>query len=424
MKTLWLTLSFCLLAAQSWAVEFAIVQQALTTSAPSATQDFTSTGFGTPKCAIGFFSDGTAAGTTVDDSMFAVGFTDGTNHRGRVIRIADATAGAIARNAMSDTNFLVSLPNASSTIDGSATAALITDGIRLTVTDQFPAAWMTTVVLIGGSGVTDCDVSSATMSGALDSATTVTTGSTPSFVVTAQFRNNATSAGATPSLGIVVNDGSNTQRSYSQVHTDASNPTTLSEMLDTNSVARRASGGAGGEELQINNFTATGFDVQRKVAAAIAMDIATLAVSLTGISAKVVTFSTPTSNGNTTHGGAGWTPQFGLALQGSALAVDTVYSDGNAESLGLSAFTCAVAGSATHSSDDNVATSNTESLTDNDPIGVRKDGAAFLAASLVGCTTDGVTFNYGTVQGSAIQGAMLFVQESVASGGLRRRVYQ
>ncbi len=135
-------------------------------------------------------------------------------------------------------------------------------------------------------------------------------------------------------------------------------------------------------------------------------------MKLTGINYKVVTSATPTTGGATTHGGAGFTPQFGLMLQGSAPVIDTHYTDDNGESFGISAFTCSTSASATIFSEDTLTnSSNTESLTSATPMAIRKDDADFLTASLTGCTSDGVTFNYGTVQAGAIPGAMLFVQQ-------------
>jgi hypothetical protein len=394
--------------------EFAVVRAACNTS--TGTQDFTSTGFGTPKAALFFLSAGTADGTQVNNAMLSIGATDGTRSRAIAAGSEHGVASSDTGMTGSGTAAVVTLLKTSmSAIDGSADfSAWITDGVRINWTDAPPEAYMMTVVLIGGNGVSNCYVGNATAGATVGAATDVTDPAfEPTFVLTfgANDASLTTDSDLRLSLGVVVNDGSNTQRSVSMSETagQASAVATLS--FETDCVARRTSAGAGGPEIQIQDFDANGFSLYTRVSNAEVMATNYLAVKLSGLSAKLLTSASPTGTGSATITGAGFTPQFGLMLHSSALAVDTLYTDGSAEVIGISAFTSSAQGSSAMNVNDAVAP-NTQSLSDNDPVSLYKDGATFMAASFSAFTSDGVTFSYGTTDGSARQRAVLFVSES------------
>ena len=73
-----------LFASPSLAAEVVVVQQAARTT--TGTQDFTSSGFGTPKAAMCMVGFGATNGTSVSHGVFSIGFTDGTRQNALSVR--------------------------------------------------------------------------------------------------------------------------------------------------------------------------------------------------------------------------------------------------------------------------------------------------------------------------------------------------
>ena len=137
-------------------VKYEIVSGGLPTS---GTGDFTITDFGTPKAAILFVTKATADDTITADAALTVGFTDGTRHVSVSMSSQDAVATTNVNRAVSDSHALYILdPSAAAGLDGSLTASFITDGVRLTVDNAPAAAYLCSVVLIGGSDVANAYV--------------------------------------------------------------------------------------------------------------------------------------------------------------------------------------------------------------------------------------------------------------------------
>jgi hypothetical protein len=407
-------------AAPSWAVEFALAQAAMRTT--TGTQDFTVAGFGTPKCAMFFASYGTANGTTVDEGMELIGFTDGTNHRGFSWISDDGPAASdTGRLASSTDPILTGTP--AHVLDGTASfSTWITDGVRINwATDPPPSAYLLNVLLIGGAGVSNCFVGDVTMDLTVGNSVDVTApGFQPEFVF---FVTDANNSGGRQYRGMVVNDGASppTQRSINKSESDAANPTSLTTSFDTNSVFSFHLSPF--PEAEVNSFDASGFSVTTRVGIpAAAYVLKYMAVGLTGLSASLVTSASPTGNGDHTITGAGFTPQFALILHSSMAAVNTLYSDDNTEVTGISAITSASSLCSSTASDDNVTPANVESLTSNVATCLRKDAANFMTATHSAWTSDGETQNYTVANGTARQRAVLFVQAGASSnGGLHRR---
>ena len=391
--------------------EFAIVQQAMLTGG-GPTQDFTSSGFGTPKGAIFFATYGTANGTVVDHAMLLVGATDGTNHRCIAFATEDAQNPSDTGRTFDETVPVITVLNTSQLLDGSASAAFITDGVRLTWSDFPPAAYQLTCILLGGLGISNVLVGHVDANSTLNGSSTVTTGFPTSLVFTFS---ESQSSQSRPSFGFVTNDGSNTQRSLSSSDQTAVSPTQLIAVLDTASVMRNAAGGGAAEKLEISNFTSTTFDVVTRIAGGVAYRLYYMAIQLSNCSASVVTSASPTATGDDTITGASAKPQFGLMLHSATVNAGTSYTDGNAEVFGVSAFTASTAVCHAIASDDNVATSNSESMTDTKPVRLRKDAADWMTATYSAFTSTGVTFNYSaTDTGAAHQRAVLFISEFTA----------
>lgn len=397
--------------------EFAVVQQAARTGS-TGTQDFTVSGFGTPKAALFFASFGTAAGTAVNHALLSVSMTDGVRSVFMAVRAEDASNPADASGFPDDTHAIAILSQTTNALDGVADFdSWITNGIRVNWTSVPPSGYLITCVLIGGNGVSNAYVGSVQPPGVLDTATDVTApGFTPDvvlFISSVENFNGTADSNAKPSLGICVNDGSNTQRSMNWHHANTTIPSVLVAMLDTNCVARRAGAGSSGPEIQCQDFDASGFSVYNRVSVSTpTLELGYLAIKLNGLSAKLLTSASPIVPGDHTITGATFKPQFALMLHGSALVADTVYTDGNAEVCGISAFTAQAAGCSAIWAADNATPVDAESITNNIPVSLRKTAANFMTASFSAFTSDGVTLSYSTTDGSARQRAVLFVQSS------------
>ncbi len=405
--------------------EFAIVAQAARTGS-TGTQDFTVSGFGTPKAVLFFGSHGTVAGTRVDHAGLFVGMTDGrgsgTYQFSTAVRAEDGSASDATSNPYK--TYCLVIPDATtSTKDGSATFdSWITDGVRINWDDVPANGVLVTAVLMGGAGIANAYCGVVTPSGTLDASVDVTApGFTPTVVVTCA---NIANFNGTPdsnidlSLGFVVNDGANTQRSANWHHVTPTVPTVLAAVLDGNSVARRASGVENGPELQIQDFDANGFSVYSRVSvSAPFQELAYLALQFSGLTATVRDDASPTGTGDETITGAGFTPQFALLLHTSTVSVGTAELDADAEVFGLSAITTPAQACAGCWDQDNVNPANCESLTDTKAIALTKNGAAFTTATFSSWTGDGLTLNYTVTDSTARQRAVLFVQNPAPPSG-------
>lgn len=399
--------------------EFALVQAAARTGT-TGTQDFTSSGFGTPKGAMVWLTYATVNGTAANHAMLGVGFTDGTNHRSLTPASEDGVV-ADTQASGSLTTLITTIATANTPVDGSATFdSWITDGLRINWTDVPPAAYLVNVLLIGGAGVSAVKVGNVQGPAVVGNAVDVNTvGFQPDLVLCWSNPDSNISVTACthadPVFGMAVRDGSDTQRCAGLYHQNASNPSHIQGVLDTASVSLGLHGGFPQAELQISDFDASGFSVYCRVGAA-ALEIDYLAIQLNGLVAKIVTSASPTGTGDHTITGAGITPQLALMVHTAAPAVNTVYDTDSAEVLGLSAITSAASLCGAIYIQDNVATANTESIVNNIAISLRKAAAAFMTATWSAWTSDGMTLNYTVTDGTARQRAVLFVQAE--SGGL------
>lgn len=139
-------------------VKFEVVRVALP-SGSSGSVDATIIGFGTPVAAICIATDGSTNGTVRDIARLSIGLTDFT--RTWTVGFADAHGASTTESSRAQrTDSLVYIPleNAAGPVV-QYTAAAITDGIRLTISGGTTGLTrLCTVVLIGGSDVTDAYV--------------------------------------------------------------------------------------------------------------------------------------------------------------------------------------------------------------------------------------------------------------------------
>ena len=203
-------------------IDIAVIQQAVTTG--TGTQDFTQTGFGTPKAVLFWLTRATSNGTAVNHCCMAVGATDGT--RQWVGYAMDEHGVATMDNGnrgMTDECLAISL-TASPAVDGEMNFnSFVTDGVRLSIGNAFANAYLATVVLFGGSDLSVyCDVD--THSAGENNATSYTgPGFRPDLIFFGGHGrdfNDTSNAWASFSFGAAVDDGSQTQGSFSWASED------------------------------------------------------------------------------------------------------------------------------------------------------------------------------------------------------------
>lgn len=407
-----------LLAAPSWAAEFAVVQCALPTVNGNSV-DCTSTSFGTPLGAFVWGGYGTANGTVVNHAGLWMGAYDGTRQHSRAFASEDGQLDSDTGAVVDADSALITLLNTSQAKDGDCTASFITDGIRLTCADAPPAAYLANVVLIGGSGVSSVYTDTATSNATVNLTTAVTVpGFEPDLVLV--WSNNNDTTNWSSSIGWATNEGGSVvQRSVAMLDSNADANMIVTSRLATNRVVMYPAPGGSIATIELTSFDANGFTVTTRDASA-AIPFSYLAVKFNSLSVKTITSAAPTSTGSQAVTGVGFTPQFGFMLQGEFAAVDTQYASDNGEVQGISAFTASASASAATAHEDGDSTSNTESMTDSKVCRTRKDAADYATCTLTSFDSDGATFNYTATNGTARQRAILFVQAAAVGAAARR----
>ncbi|MDX1487533.1 MAG: hypothetical protein R3268_04980 [Acidiferrobacterales bacterium] len=160
--------------------------------APSTntTQDYTFSGFGTPDACI-VIAGLAGSGSDVDEIYQSIGVYDGTNTRvGSASREHNAAAASVnARSDVDSTNIVHMSNYTTDAQHRTATAAFITDGVRLTWSGTTTFQPWVIVILIGA--VTGAVVGELTPSSTLDGTATETgLGITPNLIFNIQNRLN------------------------------------------------------------------------------------------------------------------------------------------------------------------------------------------------------------------------------------------
>lgn len=414
-----LVLVLSLWAMPAWAAEFAVAQSAAPTS-NGGTQDFTSSGFGTPLCALFFGGYGTANGTVVNHAAFWIGAYDGTRQYSIGGASEDAQATTDTGNFTDTNSALGTLLNTDQTKDGDGTASFITDGARLTWADAPPSAYLVNALLVGGTGVSNCYVGQLTTNATQDAtASTTAPGFQPDIILAFMHHGNTSNQRFSVGMGW-RNGGTVVQRGGTYSDDDALTATAQRSALITNRLVPGYLATASGAEL--TSFDANGFTVTTRDGSG-ARDLTYVAIKLNALSAFLHTSAAPTSTGNHAITGVGFRPQVGLMLSGDWANVDVYESTGAGEPFGFSVFTEAQSATSSLWSDDAAADSNTESMTDTKVCRTRKDAADYQTCTLVSFDNDGATYNYTATNGTARQLAVLYVQApAAATGAMKRRL--
>ena len=156
--------------------------------------------------------------------------------------------------------------------------------------------------------------------------------------------------------------------------------------------------------LDLDDFDANGFSGHARSAGGNDREICYLALNFNGaVESWVGTHTTPTSTGNDSEAGPSFTPQAVFLIGTMMEALDTAYNDALAGSLvALGAFDGDDEYCTSVCDEDNAATTNTQSLSDDTAVELPDDdGSAGLTASFVSFDANGWTLNYSAVKANA-----------------------
>lgn len=134
-------------------VRFEVIQSAAPTS--SGTQDFTFSGFGTPKAAILVVSNASISGADISDAIIGVGITDGTRQFATCGASQNGVGTANTFSHITNSGCILLLESSAGGIDGEASFdSWITDGLRVNWSDAPISGVLVTAVLINGTDLT------------------------------------------------------------------------------------------------------------------------------------------------------------------------------------------------------------------------------------------------------------------------------
>ena len=242
------------------AVTVAVVNGALPAT---GTADFTRSGFGTPDCAIIYFtaaSSGTNPQAAVSD--LSIGFWNASAQNVASLRSQDAVATSNTAQATDDAAVGVIIVYNADTVEATWTAASTTDGLRITLASGTGGAYQATVVMF--KGVKSHQVGVASFNGTTP--VVVSTGFKPTAIFTACTARTAdgVSVGARLSLGIAHNSSADvlTQRCVAHESVDAqATAQIVNTSINEGSIFRTYfNDGAGNVTGAVQDLTASDFE--------------------------------------------------------------------------------------------------------------------------------------------------------------------
>lgn len=400
------------------AVSYGVTRVACNTS--TGNQDITISGVGTPKLAIFEITKATADGTAVNDAVFGMGATDGTRQFSWCTFSQNAQAVSIDKNR-GVTDQCVLINDAAGNVDGEAAfVSWITDGVRINWGDAPAGAYFLTVTLIGGS-----DFEAYTNAVNLGTSTSAQTFGSVGFEANAVIvcRNLLNFSDLNNSfhsavVGFVHNNGAGTvtQRSMSQTELNTSSDGVPEQRMMEDKFGFRLVSGNIDNEWTMSNFTSSGFDFQSN-ANTFNSDFGLIAMKFTGLSVSVGTYEPPTSATTSTLN-PGFEP--GLVFLGlnGCTAVDTNEQDSDAGPFGLSVMTSSAQYCNSIAIEDAAATTNTQSLSDNQAINFpNHTGGSFYAATQTGMDGSGQHFNFSAAHATTRKWIYLAVETAAGGGG-------
>ncbi len=390
---------------------------AFTSPTANGAQDVTIAGFGTPKAALIFAINAhNQADEPIDqicaDGNFMVGFTDGTNERAMAVA-GNGTGAETSDESRAGRNSRLAVQLERSVVDGYASFnSWITDGVRINWGGT-PKERKYILVLFGGGDLLNVAV------GTISNNTSHNLGFRPDVVFagtvgyTLTSADGANEANTILSLGVVVDDGANTERLVAISAEDGQTTTDTCAMVDTNDSLSQIYNGSQswGANLTID---ADGFDTDSTMGSDEGIYLA-LRFSA-DVDVHLGTLTTPTTTGTDAVTGVGFEPKALFVAMTNVTAIDSVQSG-----LGFG-FGVAAQGESEYSA--NIANEHNQAATDAqcELAGTvidlpDDDGVGLAKAGVDSWDSDGFTLNYTTAPGTARYGWYLAIENPDAAGG-------
>lgn len=404
---LFLTFS-CLALPVSADVKARVLRQPAATS--TGNQDFTISGFGTPKGAIAILTYAVSNGVGADNAAWSVGLTDCTNSV--LVHTQDRADGGTT----SDTNrratttafaeLLESGTANGATLDGIGTVSCITDGIRINWTTAMSAGFLVHVVLFGGSDM-QVKVDVFTQNATVDASVDITTvGFQPEGVfclsaglATANW-DNSNQANSRIGFGVATTAG---QGSVSQAINDAVTTTaygggTSSQYACNSSLPADFLEGP----VELSGFDAQGFTATTRSETQ-TFQFGYLAYTTGGKAASWSgEMNAPATPQSQSYTGPGFRPQAYMLFITGAATINTEIVADDAGQFGLGMGDATAQFCASTRGDDGATTVENASLSVNTAVSVRNQvGTARWVASLTGFTSTGMDLDFTTSAAAA-----------------------
>lgn len=387
----------------------------------TGTQDITISGFGTPKAALFVVTRGVTDETLAAHAIIGWGVADGTNQRAFTAKHED-NQGTTDADCRCMTDECIAINDVDNTIDGEANFdSFITDGVRINWGNAPAAGYLLTVILFGGDiQVNVRDITTTATLGATTSDTTC--GFEPDviffggngFIPFNDFNNTA----YLPVLGIATNESGGIKQGLMAV-TDGNGFTTSGAGVHhSNKYCQAAyftSGGYAGA-MELTSFDANGFTVTHREDTTVTVPAAFLAIKFDDNSQFELDFiDSPTSTGDHDITSIGFQPNFVYQL---VSFIDTEESSdtagAEAGSFGISVFDGTNEYCIMISTEDNVGTTNTNSISSDKAVKVIDNaGTVVFEGSFDSFLSNGWRINYpSTVDGTARKWIALAIQNT------------
>lgn len=377
----------------SLAFDIDVTRVALETDVAPNTQDITFSNFDEDctvvTCvAIFFVSSGITDGIAAATRMNIIGFTDGTNDESVTAETDDGVGTTNTDRTMTD---LAVIKDDAVDIEA-VFSAWLSNGIRISITNEPTTAWLATVVIIGGSDIS-VNVGSFVSNVSVDGTTDVASvGFEADAVLFAGARLGSNPGASTTELltfGVAVNDGADTQGSigcYSENGQATANPHAITSTLYA---AALTDNGGVDTAIQVGTWDSSGFTATTKVVGTAAY-YSYLAMAFGGPDSTVVDIDTPTSTGADSVT-IGFKTLFGMIFGTLAQAYDTDEADSDGGQCMVSFLTADAQYSISGGEEDAATTTNSFSLSNDQIVTMEQDDGSCVAGSCFQATLTSIS---------------------------------
>lgn len=384
-----------------------------TTPTTTGTVDFTVADFGTPTAAMFFLSYATTDGTLREATYFrSIGFTDGTNDRCVAGGSQDGAGTSVTGRSSSDAFCVMQCNEESGASDKTgAFNSWITNGVRLDWTVTTGSAAMT-IVCVLFKGTSDVTVGTITPNATENGTAAISSLSyEPDFIFFGCNGDDIAAGGSANnvfSFGCAANEASINQRATFGYDEDAQGTMDSGVYVSTNRCCGQFFNGSVSWSAELTAFAANGFTITTRGGATGSDDMIYFAIGSSGISFDLQTIDSTTT---------ATTKKYSTSFQTDAIignmtfasAIDT--AEGTDRNVSFAASNGDGEYSIGGASLNGASTSDTYNITNAKVVDFNY-GASWadsLIADVDSYDSDGITFNWTDVDGSARYGWALIL---------------